>query len=96
MIELDPEKDAANIAKHGVSLSRSSEVDLRAALINGAHPGDDGEARWIAYGHLADRLHVLIFTIRRERIRAISLRKANRREQKYAVLRMTSPNRIGP
>ncbi len=29
-IDFDPDKDAANIAKHGVSLARSVDMDVRA------------------------------------------------------------------
>jgi len=91
MVEFDPVKDAANIAKHGVSLGRADQIDLGKALIEQARSGDDGEARWIAYGHLQDRLHILVFTRRDMDLRAISLRKANRREQRHFRMRTASP-----
>lgn len=38
------------------------------------------ETRNIALGYIKRRLHVLVFTIRRQTVRVISLRKANQRE----------------
>lgn len=44
---------------------------------------DYDEVRMIAYGYIADRLHVLCFKpIAKGHIRVISLRKANKKEQK--------------
>lgn len=83
MIVFDPAKDAANLAKHGVSLSRAEDMQMDDALIEVDDRVDYGELLWIAYGELDGRLHVLAFTVRDGRIRAISLRKANRREQRH-------------
>ena len=44
MIVFDPVKDAANIAKHGVSLGRADQMDLGEALIEQARSGDDGRS----------------------------------------------------
>ena len=41
------------------------------------------EQRWIALGLINSRLHVLIYTIRSNNIRVISLRKASYREIRY-------------
>jgi uncharacterized DUF497 family protein len=41
---------------------------------------DYGEKRLIAYGLINDRLHCLVYTVRDDLIRVISLRKANKRE----------------
>ncbi|NBB66152.1 BrnT family toxin [Pseudomonas sp. ODNR1LW] len=83
MIVFDPDKDAANITKHGVSLARADEIQMEEALIEVDDRFDYGEPRWIAYGELDGRLHVLAFTVRDARVRAISLRKANDRERRY-------------
>lgn len=85
MIEFDDAKDVANLTKHGVSLARAEDFDMESALIE--ENERNGEMRWIAYGDLDDRLHVLVFTVRDGLIRAISLRKANRREQKLVQAR---------
>ena len=83
MIVFDPRKDRANIAKHGVSLSRADDLQMDEALIEVDDRFDYGEPRWIAYGELDERLHVLAFTFRDRKVRAISLRKANDRELRY-------------
>ena len=76
----DPDKDAGNRAKHGVSL-RLSEV-----LFAGPHVlvTDDrfeyGEARTLAFGLIGGRLFVCVFADRDAERRVISLRKANSRE----------------
>ena len=38
--------------------------------------------RYVAFGRIDDTLHCLVFTFRGINVRAISLRKANRRENK--------------
>lgn len=43
---------------------------------------DYGEDRYQAVGFIDNRLFVVVFTIRGDDIRVISLRKANNREQK--------------
>lgn len=83
MVVFDPAKDAANVGKHGLSLSRAADMVMDEALIEADERFAYREARWIAYGELDGRLHVLAFTIRDGAVRAISLRKANRREQAH-------------
>jgi len=39
------------------------------------------EERFIALGLIGERLHSLVFTVRGNAVRVISLRKANRREE---------------
>jgi uncharacterized protein len=79
-IEFDNEKDAANIAKHGLPL------EFAAILFEGDYKEqpderqDYGEERVIAIGHIAERLCVCVYTWRNGIRRVISLRKANRRE----------------
>ncbi|HYW64710.1 MAG TPA: BrnT family toxin [Bradyrhizobium sp.] len=43
---------------------------------------DYSETRYVAFGEIGDTLHRLVFTFRGPDIRAISLRKANRRENR--------------
>ena len=79
-IEFDPAKDAANRAKHGVSLTVAAELEWdRVAIRNDLrHPY--GEARRIAFAPRDGRLYVLVFVLRGDSLRAISLRRANARE----------------
>lgn len=81
-IEFDPAKDEANREKHGLSLALAELFDLEAALLAVDERHDYNEERFVALGPLGDRLHVMVFTVRDESIRVISLRKANRREVK--------------
>lgn len=84
-IEFDPAKDAANQAKHGVSLSFAVELDWDAALvwIDGRFEYD--EVRMIALAPKTDTLYYVAFVDRGEVRRIISLRRANRREAKHYV-----------
>ena len=79
-ISFDHAKDAANLAKHGVSLAEA--VNIEWDTLRGIPDArrDYGEARMIGYAILADRLYCVVFTDRGTVRRIISLRKANARE----------------
>ena len=81
-IEFDPDKDALNREKHGLSLADSEQLDLAAAAVIADLRYNYGEARFQAYGRIDGRLHVLAFTMRGDTVRAISFRKANQKEEK--------------
>jgi uncharacterized DUF497 family protein len=84
-IEFDLAKDAANRAKHGVSLALAAELDWDAALVWVDDRFEYDELRMIA---LAPKTSVLYFVAYVERgavRRPISLRRANRREVKRYV-----------
>jgi uncharacterized DUF497 family protein len=81
-IEFDPGKDAANIAKHGVSLSAAGEMDLDDAVVVADVRFEYGEERFNAYGLIGGTLHAMTFTIRGDDIRVISLRRARPKEVK--------------
>jgi uncharacterized protein len=83
MADFDPAKDAANIAKHGISLVRWSDMEIR-AIVN-VEPIDYGDPRYRAYGFIDGVAHCLVFTIRDERYRPISLRRAHAKEVKRYV-----------
>ena len=87
MIVFDPDKDAANIAKHGVSLARAGDMVLEEAVIIPDDRRDYGEPRFRAFGSIDNAAHCLVFTIRQDRIRAISLRRAHLKEMKRHVSR---------
>jgi uncharacterized DUF497 family protein len=80
MADFDPAKEAINLAKHGVSLARW--VDLDVFAIVGDDRFDYGEPRFRAYGFIDGMAHCLVFTIRNERYRPISLRRAHAREMR--------------
>lgn len=80
-LEFDHDKDQINQAKHGVSLSAASEMDFDTALIIPDVRFDYGEDRLWAVGPIEGQLHILAFTMRGDTVRAISLRRANKRER---------------
>jgi uncharacterized DUF497 family protein len=83
-VVFDPDKDHANRQKHGLSLARAEEMDFETAVIVIDDRFAYGEARYQALGLIAGRLHMLVYTRRDGDRRAISLRKANRKErQRY-------------
>lgn len=79
-IEFDPSKDAENIRKHGVSLARAADFIAVASIEDDRF--DYNETRVRAYGHLDGVAHCLVFTVRNDSIRPISLRRAHAKEMK--------------
>ena len=79
-IEFDPSKDAVNRWKHGCSFVDALALDWHALVVIEDLRADYGERRWRGMGLIGDRLHCVVFTIRDDAIRIISLRRANRRE----------------
>lgn len=84
-IEFDSTKDAANLAKHGVSLALAAELDWEAALLWVDDRFEYGELRMIALAPKSSILYYVAYVERGEVRRPISLRRANRREVKRYV-----------
>ena len=84
-LEFDPEKDAGNQAKHGVSLSLAGELDWEAALVWIDERFEYGELRMIALAPETKVLYYVAFVDRGDVRRVISVRRANRREVKHYV-----------
>ena len=85
-VAFDPAKDAAKMAKHGVSLTEAAGFEWGTAVVWPDTRRDYGEARMVALGYIGLRIMALVFVDRppeqpTER-RIISLRKANSREVK--------------
>jgi uncharacterized DUF497 family protein len=78
----DPAKDVINKRKHGISLSRAKDFDFDAAMYDLDDSQDYGEIRHQAVSFLDGRMYSLVFVLDGEKIRAINLRKATKREQK--------------
>ena len=83
--EFDPAKDAANQAKHGVSLALAADLDWEAALVWVDERFDFAELRVIALAPETETLYYVAFVDRGDARRIISLRRANRREVKHYV-----------
>ena len=82
-VTFDPAKDAANVAKHGVSLTEAAGFEWGSAVVWPDTRRDYGEARMVALGYIGLRIMALVFGDRppekpTER-RIISLRQANSR-----------------
>src|SRR3546814_21158090 len=94
-IEVDPAKDEANIAKHGVSLRVAAGFDWDTAFEREDDRFDYGEVRFVALGLIGDRLHVLVFTegYHDDAIRDISLRPAEKHE--VQIGRASCRERVG-
>lgn len=80
-IAFDPAKNAANIALRGLSFEMAGRFDFDSALILIDSRRDYGEVRYQATGLIGNRLYFLVFTMRAQTLRVISLRLANRKEK---------------
>ncbi len=79
-ISFDAAKNARNIATRGISFDQALAFEWDSALIVADTRRKYGENRFQAFGMIAKRLHVLVFTPRSGETHIISLRKANKRE----------------
>lgn len=75
-IEFDPDKDAANVAKHGISLARAADFELVSRIDDDRYY----EPRVRAYGRIDGVMHAMAFVVRDGRVRPISLRRAHEKE----------------
>ncbi len=73
-------KAASNLAKHGVAFEQAEILDWTNARVKADTRHDYGEVRLTALAHIADRVFHVTFTIRRNTIWIISLRRASDRE----------------
>ncbi len=81
--EFDPEKNAANIAKHGVSLADGDGVLLDPLAVSIEDSAALDELRWITVGaNSLGSLMVVVWTERGEEIRLISVRPATPKERR--------------
>ena len=84
-LEFDEAKSARNVKARGIGFERFAEMDLARALSVEDTRVEYGERRFRLLGLIDGRLHVAVITYRGDRVRVISLRRANRREErKYA------------
>lgn len=80
-VTYDPAKNARNIEERGLSFDRAEAFDFASALLM-QDTRRYGETRFVATGYLDGRLHVLCFKEATHGIRVISLRRANKREER--------------
>lgn len=91
LLEFDPDKNARNLRERGIAFDRFAEMDLESAISVEDMRTDYGERRLRVLGEIDGELHAAVITPRGDRIRVISLRRANRREERaYAKERQSS------
>lgn len=77
MFEFDPEKSAANKAKHGIDFVAAQAIwDDEENLTVNAKSGSDGEPRLLVIGNIDGRLWSAVVTDRDGRVRLISVRRS--------------------
>jgi uncharacterized DUF497 family protein len=77
-MEFDESKSQRNIELRGLSFELVAEFDFEGAIE--VEQAVSGEQRYFALGHIGARLHALVYTLRGDVVRIVSLRKANKRE----------------
>jgi len=81
--DFDPKKDAANIKKHGVSLSEGDGVLSDPLALTVEDDSAEGEQRFVTIGmNLFGALMVVVHTPGRDGSRIISVRKPDPRERR--------------
>ncbi|MBE7186550.1 MAG: BrnT family toxin [Methylobacterium mesophilicum] len=73
--EFDPDKSASNLAKHGIDFEDAQRLwdDGKLAIVDAK---SNDELRFMAIGRIDDRHWSAVFTLRRDRLRLISVRRA--------------------
>ena len=79
-VEFDRAKNQRNLRERGLSFERAADFDFETAIYLEDRRHEYGERRIRALGNIEGHLYALVYTIRGERLRVISLRRANRRE----------------
>jgi uncharacterized DUF497 family protein len=88
ILEWDEEKTTLNLASRGLHFADAARFDWTTAQVFLDDRYDYGEERFRARGFLDGRLHILVYVLRNDRLRVISLRRANAREcKRYAAER---------
>jgi uncharacterized DUF497 family protein len=81
--KFDPVKDAANLAKHGISLIEGDGVLSDPLGITIEDESSEGEPRWLTIGmNSQGHLLVVVWTAREKGERLISVRRASAKERR--------------
>jgi len=91
LLEFDAAKSAENLRTRGIAFERFAEMDLERAISVEDTRKDYGERRLRVLGYIDGLLHAAVITPRGDRIRVISLRRANRREEGAYAKERQSP-----
>ena len=90
-IEFDAEKSAKNLRERGIGFERFADLDLDTAIGVEDTRQDYGERRMCVLGRIDGQLHMAVITSRGDKIRVISLRRANEREERGYEKERQSP-----
>jgi uncharacterized protein len=80
ILDWDKNKRKINLDQHDVDFEAAYLFEWESAIIRSDSRKEYGEQRMIGFAPIGERLYCIVFTVRGECIRIISLRKANRRE----------------
>ena len=78
--EFDPEKSAANLAKHGIDFEAAQALWKDKGLLGLGTSAYDSEERHLIVGRLDGKLWTAVFTRRSDTVRLISVRRARKSE----------------
>lgn len=82
LVEFDPEKGARNLRERGIGFERFADLDFDTAISTEDARKDYGEPRLRVLGYIDGKLYAAVITLRGSKIRVISLRRANKREER--------------
>ena len=88
MYEWDDNKNRENFEKHGLNFEDAELLFSGPCVTFADDRFDYGEDRFITLGVLQGRVVLVVHTRREEKIRIISMRKANRREREIYQKRL--------
>jgi hypothetical protein len=80
-IEFDPAKSEKNARERGLPFDLAQAFDFDSAWIVKDDRRDYGEGRYRAIGRMSDVVAVVVFTMREDTVRVISLRLASGKER---------------
>lgn len=81
--EWDEEKRLSNISKHKLDFALADFLFSEDYIRKRGYNGANGEERWMATGIIYGLYATAIYTMRGERIRMISFRKASKHEREH-------------
>jgi uncharacterized DUF497 family protein len=80
--EWDSNKNDRNFKKRGLDFEDAVIVFSGPTIHMEDQRENYGESRWIVYGLLMEVVVVIVYTVRGDRIRIISMRRATKKEQR--------------
>lgn len=80
-LEWDENKNAANIEQHDIDFNDARMIFDHPILKKVDRRKDYGEERWVALSMLHQVVVFMVYTHRQEKIRVISIRRANHHER---------------